>query len=122
MGGKPFISTLELIMIKRAGIDGGIEITLEFSRHVGARYIHGAVTLQFDSHLPYSFESHAIWPTSDNYEMAIQETVEEILRERLGDLSKTRVLLKRVGWDEVNSCESGFRRAARAATNAAFEV
>lgn len=109
-------------MIERTGLDVGIEVTLEFSRYVGPRYIHGAVTLMFDSHLPYSFQSQAVWPTSDNYEVAIQEAVEEILRERLGGLNKTRVLLKRIAWDEVNSCESGFRRAAKAATIAAFEV
>ena len=87
-------------MSERVGIDGGIEVTFEFSRHVGSRYIHGAVTLQFDSHLPYSFQSKAVWPTSDNYEAAIQEAVEEVLRERLGGLNKTRVMLSRVGWDE----------------------
>ncbi len=109
-------------MTNRSGVDGGIEVALEFSRHLGPRYIHGAVTLQFDSHLPYAFVSSAIWPTSENYETAIREAVEEVLLERLGTLEKTRVLLKHVGWNEVNSCEAGFRRAARAATNAAFEV
>jgi len=109
-------------MSNRTGIDGGIEVTLEFSRHLGPRYIHGAVTLQFDSHLPYAFVSSAVWPTSDNYETAIREAVEEVLLMRLGNLSKTRVVLKRVGWDDVNSCEAGFRRAARAATKVAFEV
>jgi hypothetical protein len=109
-------------MSNRTSIGSGIEVTLEFSRHLGPRYIHGAVTLQFDSHLPYAFVSTAVWPTSANYETAIREAVEEVLLERLGDLSKTRVLLKRVGWNEVDSCESGFRSAARAATKAAFEV
>ena len=109
-------------MSNRTGIDGGIEVTLEFSRHLGPRYIHGAVTLQFDSHLSYEFVSTAIWPTSDNFENAIQEAVEEILLERLGHINETRVLLKRVGWNEVSSCEAGFRRAARAATKIAFEV
>ena len=109
-------------MTNRTGIDGGIEVTLEFMRHVGPRYIHGGVTLQFDSNLPYAFSSNAVWPTSDNYEVAIREAVENVLLERLGNLDKTRVLLKGVTWDEVNSCEAGFRRAALVATKAAFEV
>jgi len=109
-------------MTTRRGIDGGIEVTLEFSRHMGPRYIHGAVTLQFDSHLPYAFVSTASWPAEDNYESAIREAVEEVLLERLGSLRMTRVLLKRIGWNEIDSCESGFRRAALAATKAAFEV
>jgi hypothetical protein len=100
----------------------GVEVSFEYSRHVGPRFIHGAVTLQFDGHLPYEFLSTAVWPTSDNYEAAIREAVEEVLRERLGGLEKTRVLLKRVGWDDVNSCEAGFRCAAEVATKAAFEV
>jgi hypothetical protein len=109
-------------MPTRTGIDGGIEVTLEFFRHVGPRYIHGAVTLRFDSHLKYEFVSKAIWPTSDNYENAVREAVEQVLLERLGNLNKTRVELRRIAWDEVNSCEAGFRRAALAATKAAFEV
>jgi hypothetical protein len=109
-------------MSNRTGIVGGVEVTLEFSRHLGPRCIHGAVTLQFDSNLPYSFVSSAVWPASDNYETAIREAVEEVLLMCLGNLSKTRVVLKHVGWDEVNSCEAGFRSAARAATKAVFEV
>lgn len=101
---------------------GGVEITFEYSRHVGPRFVHGSVTLQFDGHLPYEFLSTAIWPTSDNYERAIREGIEAVLREHLGGLEKTRVLLKRIAWDDVNSCELGFRHAARAATKAAFEV
>ena len=109
-------------MANQTGIDGGIEVTFEFSRHLGPRYVHGSVTLQFSSHLPYTFESTAVWPVSDNYEVAVQESVEEVLLAYLGDLSKTHVLLKRINWDEVSSCEAGFRQAARAATKAAFEI
>jgi hypothetical protein len=109
-------------MTSRTGIDGGIEITLEFFRHVGPRYFHGAVTLQFDSDLPYEFVSTAVWATSDNYENAIREGVEAVLLDRLGSLAKTRVLLKRIAWDDAASCEAGFRSAAIAATKAAFNV
>jgi len=100
---------------------GGVEVTLEYSRHVGPRLVHGAVTLNFDSSQPYAFVSHAAWP-ADNYETAVRDGVEGVLRERLGALEKTRVVLKRIVWDEVNSCEVGFKRAAEAATRAAFEV
>ena len=100
---------------------GQIEVTLEYSRHVGPRFIHGGVTLSFDSLQPYSFASEATWP-SDNYEQAVRESVEQTLIERHGVLERTRVVLKRVTWDKVSSCESGFARAARAAAIAAFEV
>ena len=39
--------------------------------------------------------------------------------QRLGSLERTRVTLKGIDWDEVDSCESGFRRAAKAAAEAA---
>ena len=78
--------------------------------------------MMFDGHLPYKFVSVAKWPASDNYEPAIREAVEEVLRERQGHLDKTQVTLKRISWDEVNSCEVGFRRATLVATNAAFEI
>ena len=42
--------------------------------------------------------------------------------QRLGSLERTRVTLKGIDWDEVDSCESGFRRAAKAAAEAAFDV
>jgi hypothetical protein len=66
--------------------------------------------------------SVAVWPTSDSYETAIRESIEGVLMERLGNLDRTRVTLKSIGWDEVASCEFGFRRAAKVATEAAFEV
>jgi hypothetical protein len=101
---------------------GGVQITFEYFRHVGPRYIHGGVTLSLDAQLPYSFSSEASWPTGDNYEEAIREAIEEVLRERLGGLTRTQVVLKRITWDTVSSCQLGFARAARAATSAAFEV
>lgn len=106
----------------RTGIEGGIEVTFEFSRHVGPRYIHGGVTLMFDAHLPYAFISTAVWPSADNYERAVKEAVEEVLIERLGNLEKVRVQLKGIKWDDISSCQEGFKRAAKAATREAFDV
>jgi hypothetical protein len=109
-------------MAMRTGIDGGVEVSFEFRRHVGGKYIQGAVGLQFDDHFPYEFVSVAVWPTSDNYEIAIRESIEGVLMERLGNLDRTRVTLKSIVWDDVASCESGFRRAAKVATEVAFDV
>jgi hypothetical protein len=101
---------------------GNVEVRFEFRRFVSARFIHGGVRLRFEGNEPYRFTSSAQWPQSDNYERAIRETVEDVLRQRLGGLEKTRVTLLEVMWDEVNSCEVRFRRAARAATEAAFDT
>lgn len=101
---------------------GQIEVTFEYSRHVGSRFIHGSVTLSFDSLRPYSFVSKASWPESDNYEEAVRKAVEEVLIECQGSLDKTHVTLKRVGWDSVASCEFGFIKAAQAATREAFNI
>ncbi|MGH7122855.1 MAG: hypothetical protein ACREFI_00685 [Stellaceae bacterium] len=100
---------------------GVVEISFRYSRYAEPG-IHGGVTLKFDSMQPYSFVSRAQWPDSDNYEAAIREAVEQVLLERQGHIKSTRVVLERIEWDSINSCERGFRRAATAATRAAFEV
>lgn len=106
----------------RAKEPGQVEVTFEFARHVGPRFIHGAVTLSFDALRPYAFISKATWPQTDNYEAAIRKVVEEVLLAHQGHLKTTEVVLKRIGWDEVASCEAGFSRAAREATKGAFNV
>jgi hypothetical protein len=45
-----------------------------------------------------------------------------VLREKQGSLDVTAVHLKAIQWDNVDSSEQAFARAARAATFAAFEV
>jgi hypothetical protein len=101
---------------------GQVEVTVEYLRHVGPRLVHGGVTLSFDSLQPYSFSSEASWPGGDNYESAVRQGVEGELLRHLGSLTRTRVVLKRISWDSVSSCQAGFERAARAATSAAFET
>jgi hypothetical protein len=101
---------------------GQIEITFRYSRHVGGEYVHGGLTLQFDSLRPYSFVSRTQWPSTDNHETSIREAVEQVLQERQGHTETTSVVLKHIEWDDVTSCKLGFQRAAAAATRAAFEV
>ena len=101
---------------------GQVEITFEYRRHIGPKFIHGAVTLQLDSLKPYSFRSEAIWPGSDDYTDIIREEVEVTLLERVGSLSNVSVVLKSISFDPINSCAEGFRLAARAAIEASFLV
>ncbi len=108
--------------MSNARYPGQVEISFRYSRHVGGTFVHGGLTLQFDSLRPYSFVSRAQWPSTDNYEMSIREVVEQVLQERQGHAETTSVVLKHIEWDDVNSCQLGFRRAAAAATRAAFEV
>jgi hypothetical protein len=101
---------------------GQIAITLVYSRHVGGKYVHGGLTLRFDSLRPYAFVSHAQWPRTDNYESSIRDAVEQTLLQLQAHKDSTVVVLKHIEWDDVGSCELGFRRAAVAAVRAAFEV
>ena len=101
---------------------GQVEITFEYSRHLGPTSIHGAVRIQLDALKPYSFRSEAVWPIGDDYTNVVREEVEATLLERVGSLSKTSVLLKSISFDHVNSSPEGFRRAARAAIEASFSV
>jgi hypothetical protein len=101
---------------------GQIEVTFGYRRHHGAKFVHGCVTLRFDSSRPYGFISEARWPAADNYETAVREVVEATLRECQGQIDSTHVVLVRIEWDDVASCEVGFRKAAAAATLSAFGV
>ena len=101
---------------------GQVEVSFSFARHVGPRYVHGAVTLQFDGSRSYSFSSNASWPEGDNYEEAIRVAIEETLRTVQGHLNAPSVSLIGIEWNDVSSCQSGFESAAKAATRAVFEV
>ena len=101
---------------------GQVTFTFVYSRHVGPTFMHGGLTLKFDSLRPYAFVTRADWPSAANYDASIREAVEEVLRERQGHIRSTLVVLTQIEWDDIHSCEVGFRRAAMAATRAAFEV
>ena len=100
---------------------GQVEITFRFSRHIGPRYVGAGLTLEFDALRPYSFVSRAEWP-EQNHDESVREVVEEVLMERLGSLERVAVVLKSIEFHEVDSSEMAFRRAARAATEAAFRA
>jgi hypothetical protein len=101
---------------------GQVEIAFEYSRHLGAKFIHGAVRIQLNALQPYSFRSEAIWPVGRDYTDAVREEVEATLLERVGSLSKISVVLKSISFDPIESCAEGFRRATRAAIEASFSV
>jgi hypothetical protein len=110
------------MMAKYPNGPGQVEVSFRFARHVGPRFVHGAVTLQFESLRPYFFTSKAVWPATDNYDSAVGDEVQTVIQELQGHLGSTSVTLMAIEWDDVASCESGFRQAARAATEAAFKV
>lgn len=101
---------------------GQVKIRLSYLRHVGPMHMHGGLTLQFDSLKPYAFVTRVQWPDNANYETSIREAVEKVLIERQGHLESTLVVLTQIEWDDINSSEEGFRRAAVAATRTAFDV
>jgi hypothetical protein len=102
-------------------MDRRVLVTFEYSRHMGPKFVHGGVSLRFDSSQPYSFESRVRWP-ADNYDAHVRAAVESVLLERCGVLDMCRVVLESIAWHEVDSCALGFERAARAATEMAFAV
>lgn len=59
---------------------GQIRISLEYRRHVGPRFVHGAVELNFDALGSPGFCSRAVWPDGDDYEAAVREEVEKAVR------------------------------------------
>ena len=101
---------------------GQLEIALEYARHTGPRFLRASVKLRFDSLRPYSFSSQATWPPGVDYTESVQSGVEEALMQRLGKLEQTEVTLLEVSVHPVDSAPMAFKRAARAATEAAFAV
>ncbi len=101
---------------------GQVVIVFEYRRHLGPRSMHGAVRLSFDATQPYSFVSKAHWPLHDDYDAVVRRAVEDVLREWLGSLDRVQVVLESVEFHSVDSSVEGFRRSARAATEAAFSV
>jgi hypothetical protein len=101
---------------------GQVEVSFRFARLFGSRFVHGAVTLQFDASRPFSFISVVSWPAGGDYDTVVQDEVQATLQELQGHLDWNCVTLKAIEWDDVTSCASGFRQASRAATEAAFKV
>lgn len=104
-----------------AASPGYVAVRFEYSRVIGPRQIHGAVVLEFSPASAFQFVSATKWPTSDDYAAAVERAVRDVLTAR-GALSQTSCKLLSVGWVAGASCDVGFEAAARAATNAAFEV
>ena len=104
------------------GSPGQVEISLEFERHLGPRFVHGGLKVSFDALQPYSFSSLATWPEGHNYEALVREAIEGVLRERLGSLDRVRVQLHSISWDPINSSTDGLQRAARQVTELAFAI
>jgi hypothetical protein len=44
-----------------------IKVSFEYLRHLGPRFAHGVVRLQFDSMRKHSFRSEAVWPEGADY-------------------------------------------------------
>jgi hypothetical protein len=90
-------------------------------RHLGPRFTHGCVTLQFSLAESFVFSSIATWPDA-NHDAAVRTGVQEALAERMKEPYAVAVVLKAIESDAVSSCEEGFRLAARAATLSSFVV
>ena len=101
---------------------GQVSISFEYTRHIGPRYIHGGVTILFDALKNYSFTSNVSWPTGENYDDDIRVSIEDAIRSIQGHIEFPAVVLDKIIWNEFSSCRSGFIRAARAATLAAYDV
>jgi hypothetical protein len=99
---------------------GRVTVSFEYSRVVGPRIIHGALTLRFFEATSFEFFSSAVWPAED-LTVAVEDAVRAVLAER-DSLNSTGCELVSVRWDNVNSCLSGFEEAARMAATSTFEV
>jgi hypothetical protein len=101
---------------------GEVEISVSYLRHVGPRYIQGGLTLRCHIADTYSFESLATWPREESYAATVKDVITAELQRRLGALPTARIQLTHMVWDDVNSSQEGFRRAAVGAVSALLEI
>ena len=100
---------------------GYVQVSYTYSRVLGPRSVHGSVTLAFSPASAFLFRDEVMWPREiGNYSKAVEACVREVLGSR--NALAHEVILKSATFDPVNSCEAGFRTAARVATESAFEV
>jgi hypothetical protein len=85
-------------------------------------FVHGGVTLRFDSTRRFEFTSRAEWPRADRRDAEVRMAVEKALVKIQGDLEKTQVVRMRIQFDKRSSSKLGFGLAAEAATRADFDV
>jgi hypothetical protein len=97
------------------------EVSFSFRRHVGPRFVHGAVTLTFEQSNQFVFISTVTWP-DEVLDKVVANAVKEALATGGAQTVAMQVVLKAIEWDEVHSSASGFARAARAATLAAMRL
>ncbi len=101
---------------------GGIEVQYRFRRHVGPRYVHGDVVIDFATSESYRFASEVQWP-SDNWTAAVERGAIDGLREAGYDPDQgVQITLREVQVQEVDSCEAGFYKAAKCAARSCREL
>ena len=78
--------------------------------------------LRFEPAEEFAFCDMVAWPAEiGNYSAAVEEVIREVLSKH-DALHTTSVTLESAQFHSVNSCESGFKIAARFAVESAFQA
>ena len=78
--------------------------------------IYGKVVISATPADAFSFVSEAVWP-AESCEALVRKGILDALEEGgLGTGFGAAFTLKEIGWHEIDSCEAGYHRAAKQAT------
>jgi translation elongation factor EF-G len=101
---------------------GQFEITYGFRRHLGPRFQHADVTIQFLFHDKYEFSSLAKW-SQENYDDTVERGIKDGLSDLGYDLEKgIKITLTNIGYHEVDSSEWAFYLAAKCAAKSIADL
>ena len=95
------------------------EVNEVYQVHTGGRSIYGEVFLSAEPHDSFKFNSLVVWPDKgheDMYNKMVMHGIIDVLFTYTDTpILGVSIVLKKIGWDEIDSCAIGYYHAARKA-------
>ncbi len=96
-----------------------IEVHEVYRVHTGGRSIFGEVRIVAEPHDVFRFVSKVTWPDKGHEEtyntMVMHGVIDVLFTYTDTPILGMSVVLKEIGWDDIDSCSIGYYRAARKA-------
>lgn len=96
-------------------IKGSVVVAYEYKKYIG-RYLYAKVVISASNADEFSFESEAEWKQEDYTQAVLNGILDVLFSYRSTPILKGAFVLKEIGWDDIDSAEIAFYRAARMAT------
>lgn len=98
-----------------------VEVNEKYQVHTGGRTIFGELSLVAEPSDKFSFKNQVTWPDEKFSEMYDKMILHGLLDVLFGHTEKPilgmSIVLKEIGWDEIDSCPIGYYHAAKKAAH-----